>query len=209
MQQLLSGNIRLPIFSDDWLTNKLGDIASMGAGGTPLTSVAEYYGGNIPWVSISDMTDTPKIILHTERKLTKKGLSNSSATIFPEGTILLAMYASIGECCIAGVPLSTSQAILGINTSSILETEYLYYFLDWKKNELISKGQQGTQSNLNKNIVQNIIIDFPPLEEQNLIVEVLSDIDKDISFSVRMQDKVIDLKHGLMQELLTGKTRLV
>ncbi|MCK6491176.1 MAG: restriction endonuclease subunit S, partial [Planctomycetes bacterium] len=112
MQQLLTGQTRLPGFSGAWEVKRLGNVADMGSGGTPLSSVAAYYDGDIPWVSISDMTKDGKTIKSTDRNLTVLGLANSAAQMFPAGTVLYAMYASLGECSIAGMPLCSSQAIL-------------------------------------------------------------------------------------------------
>jgi hypothetical protein len=101
----------------------------MGSGGTPLSSVPAYYGGGIPWVSIADMTQAGKVIVVTEKTLTPLGLANSAAQMFPTGTVLYAMYASLGECGIAGISSCTSQAILGIRPTDRLDNEFLYYFL--------------------------------------------------------------------------------
>jgi len=93
MQELLTGEKRLPGFEGEWEVKRLGDLAAMNSGGTPSTSVPQYYDGNIPWVSIADMTKCGKYISSTERNLTENGLVNSSAMIFPIGTVLYAMYA--------------------------------------------------------------------------------------------------------------------
>ena len=213
MQQLLTppnkGGKRLPGFSEDWKEKRLGDISSMSSGGTPLTHVSEYYNGNINWVSISDMTLSGKYMSNTLRKITNKGLQNSSARLFPVKTILLAMYASIGKCCIATDVVSTSQAILGITTSERLNEEFLYYFLYFNREKIANQGQQGTQSNLNKSMVEDVKLWIPKIQEQNAVVEVLADIDKEIQKLVEKKQKGSMLKQGMMQELLTGKTRLI
>ena len=209
MQQLLTGKTRLPGFSGKWETKRLGDLAEMGSGGTPLSSVAAYYDGEIPWVSISDMTKGGKTIEATERNLTALGFSNSAAQMFPSGTILYAMYASIGECSIAGVPLCTSQAILGIQPKEMLRTDFLYYYLTSLKAQVKTLGQQGTQANLNKGIVQDFKLGLPTVGEQAAIAAVLSDMDDELTALEARRDKTRALKQGMMQELLTGKTRLI
>jgi type I restriction enzyme S subunit len=98
MQQLLTGQTRLPGFSGEWDVKRLGDVAVMGSGGTPISSVPYFYGGEFPWVSISDMTKGGKVIVSTDRNLSAAGLANSAAQMFPAGTVLYAMYASLGEC---------------------------------------------------------------------------------------------------------------
>ena len=209
MQQLLTGQTRLPGFSGEWEVKRLGELAEMGSGGTPLSSVAAYYDGDIPWVSISDMTNGGKIIDGTERNLTALGFANSAAQMFPAGTVLYAMYASLGECSVAGRPLCTSQAILGIQTKSKLDAEFLYYYLMSLKTIVKTLGQQGTQSNLNKGMVQDFRLSLPSVAEQTAIAAVLSDIDAELSKLVTRRDKTRDLKQAMMQELLTGRIRLL
>ena len=209
MQQLLTGKKRLPGFSGEWEVKRLGDVAEMGSGGTPLSSVAAYYDGDIPWVSISDMTNGGKIIESTERNLTALGFANSATQIFPAGTVLYAMYASLGECSIAGKPLCTSQAILGIRAKNNLYAEFLYYCLMSLKGVVKTLGQQGTQSNLNKGMVQDFRLSLPPVPEQTAIAAVLSDMDAELAALESRRDKTRALKQGMMQELLTGRIRLV
>lgn len=177
MQQLLTGQTRLPGFSRSWEVKRLGELAEMGSGGTPLSSVPAYYDGKIPWVAISDMTKGGKIIESTERNLSALGLANSAAQMFPIGTVLYAMYASLGECSIAGVSLCTSQAILGIQPKSNLSADFLYYYLTSLKSVVKTLGQQGTQSNLNKGMVQDFRFSVPSVPEQTAIAAILSDME--------------------------------
>ena len=194
---------------DDWEVKKLGEISKMSSGGTPSSKVLEYYDGKIIWVSISDITDAGKFIGNSTKKITEKGLVNSSAKIFPKDTVLLAMYASIGKCCIATQNLTTSQAILGIETKKLIINEFLYYYLVFHKQKLVSQGQQGTQSNLNKGMVQDLDINLPSISEQTRIATILSDMDNEIKALEKKLAKTKELKQGLMQQLLTGKIRLV
>jgi type I restriction enzyme S subunit len=187
----------------------LGDVAEMGSGGTPTSSVASYYDGDIPWVSIADMTKGGKIIRSTDRNLSKQGFSICAAQMFPVGTVLYAMYASLGECSLAGVSLCTSQAILGIRPTEKLNAEYLYYYLSSLKSIVKSMGQQGTQSNLNKGMVQAFQMKLPSVKEQTAIASILSDIDADIAALEEKLSKAKAVKQGMMQELLTGRIRLV
>jgi len=209
MQQLLTGKTRLPGFSSEWETVKLGELAEMSSGGTPTSSVSAYYGGHIPWVSISDMTGQGKFISSTERKLTDLGLKNCSAKLFPTGTLLYAMYASLGECSIAEAPLCSSQAILGIQPHANTSAQFLYYYLSSIRPTVKLMGQHGTQSNLNKAMIQNFQLRLPPYKEQLAITEILSDMDEEIAALEAEAEKAHAIKQGMMQTLLTGKVRLV
>jgi len=186
MQQLLTGKKRLldkngVRFSGEWKKVTLDSVADMNSGGTPKSSIEEYYGGDIPWVSIADMTKHGKWISSTERNISELGLANSSARLYPENTILYAMYASIGECSIAKVPLCSSQAILGIRPKKSLYFEFLYFFLVSLKDEIKLQGQQGTQANLNAGMVKGFSLRLPCIEEQQKIADVLSTTDQEIA----------------------------
>jgi type I restriction enzyme S subunit len=214
MQQLLTGKNRLldkngVRFSREWKKVRLGTVADMNSGGTPKSNIEEYYGGNIPWVSIADMTKQGKWIASTEKYLTELGLENSSARIYPKDSVLYAMYASIGECSIAQVPLSSSQAILGIRPKSELNFEFLYFFLNSLKEKIKLKGQQGTQSNLNKGMVKDFLLYLPGMEEQKKIAAVLSTADQEISTLQQKLEALKQEKKALMQQLLTGKRRVL
>lgn len=214
MQQLLTGKKRLlddngVRFSGEWTIKRLGSVAVMNSGGTPKSSVPEYYGGGIPWVSIADMTKSGKKISSTDKTLTEEGLQNSSAKMYPKNTILFTMYASIGECSIAETELCSSQAILGIRPKAELYYEYLYFYLSSLKEEVKLKGQQGTQSNLNAAMVKDFKIPLPNYAEQQKIAAVLTTADREIE---GWQTKIAALKQekkALMQQLLMGKRRVV
>ncbi len=213
MQQLLTGKKRLldkngVRFSGEWKKVTLDSVADMNSGGTPKSSIEEYYGGDIPWVSIADMTKHGKWISSTERNISELGLANSSARLYPENTILYAMYASIGECSIAKVPLCSSQAILGIRPKKSLYFEFLYFFLVSLKDEIKLQGQQGTQANLNAGMVKGFSLRLPCIEEQQKIADVLSTTDQEIAALQQKLDALKQEKKALMQQLLTGKRRV-
>lgn len=209
MQALLTGKKRLNGFTDEWKTYQLGDITKMNSGGTPTTSKQEYYNGSINWVSITDITSSYKYLYKTKTKITELGLQNSTARLFPINTVLYAMYASIGECIIAKEEMATSQAILGVRCSDKLNHEYLFYLLYNYKDKSKKLAQQGTQANLNKEIVENFIFKIPTsLDEQKAIADILSSADEEIELLNKQLELYTEQKKGLMQNLLTGKVRV-
>ena len=112
------------------------------SGGTPLSSNPDYYGGNIPCVITEDLTSAGKYIDSTLKKITQLGFDESNVRLFPKGTILFAMYGSIGRMSITKIELTTNQAILGlIPDENKIISEYLYYYLDFAKNIIIKKGR--------------------------------------------------------------------
>ncbi|WP_237185632.1 restriction endonuclease subunit S [Rothia nasimurium] len=152
-------------------TVRLGDIARWGSGGTPKRSVSEYFGGNIPWLSISDLNDG--IVSVSKENITEAGLANSSAKLVPAGSILVAMYGSIGKLGIAGVDLTTSQAIaFAIPDESVILAQYLFYKLLELRPRLISMGRGGTQQNIGQADLKGIEIELPSIIEQRRQIEI-------------------------------------
>lgn len=209
MQELLTGKRRLPGFAGLVQTVQLGSVCKMQSGGTPAASQSAYFDGPHPWVAISDITQANKYLSTTERSLSDAGLNASAAQLFPAGTVLYAMYASVGECCIATVTSCTSQAILAMQPTNRLDSEYLYYSLISSKAKAKSAIQQGTQGNLNKGIVQAMDIRLPEIAEQQAIARVLSEMDIEITALDSRLTKVRALKQAMAQALLTGRIRLV
>lgn len=209
MQNLLTGRTRLPGFNEKWIDVRLRDVCMMNSGGTPSTSDPHFYGGDILFLSISDMTNSGKYIYSTEKRITEDGYNCSSARMFPAGTLMYAMYASLGKCAITKVDVAVSQAILGFHSLKNIDTEYLYYYLASLEKYVKQTGQTGTQSNLSKNIVENFQLAIPSLEEQQAIASLLRTVDDDIDCCITKREKYNLIKQGMMQELLTGKTRLI
>lgn len=196
---------------DGWEKYKLFELViSMSSGGTPSTKITEYYDGDIVWVSIDDMSRAGKYIAYSARKLTDLGLKNSSAKLFPEQTILYAMYASIGKTVISTVPCATSQAILGIIVNQEkLDNQYLYYYLLNMQDKIVLQGQKGTQANLNKEMVEKFDISLPKdLDEQKNISRILMNLDEEISLQKEKLEKIKIQRKAMQQYLLTGIVRV-
>jgi type I restriction enzyme S subunit len=118
------------------------------------------------------------------------------------------MYASIGECSIAGVEMSSSQAILGITPDKEkLDSIFLYFYLCSIKEEIKLQGQQGTQSNLNAGMVRDFRLTLPSIEEQVNIVNILTIADDEIDELEKKLSLMKDQKRYLLNNLITGTIR--
>lgn len=157
---------------------RLGNIVTITSGGTPLTSNKEYYvNGNIPWVKTGDLK--VKYLVEIPEKITRLGITNSSAKIFPINTVLVAMYgATIGACSILKTEASTNQACAALLPTKSIDHEYLYYCLRSIRSKLINKGIGGGQPNISATILKNTKIPFPFFEDQIRIATILSKADE-------------------------------
>ena len=156
--------------------NQLGDLCDVKSGGTPPRGQYDCFGGAIPWAKISDIEASNGDIFTTKESITEKGLIAISNRIFPAGTVLLALYGSVGKAAIAGIPLSTNQAILGlqIKDNGILDNRYLLHWLKAKQPDLMSMARGATLKNISAGIVKNLSIPLPPIAQQRRIVESLN-----------------------------------
>lgn len=156
---------------ENWVWTNLRTIANWGSGGTPSRKHSEYYNGEIPWLKTGDLNNS--IITQTDETITELGLQKSSAKLFPENSVVIAMYgATIGKLGILGMDCSTNQAAaVGIVDTRISTTKFLFYYLTSMKDNLIAKGKGGAQPNISQQIIKEFPFPLPPLNEQQRIVE--------------------------------------
>ena len=140
--------------------SRLDTLFSKGkAGGTPTSTNKEYYNGEIPFLSINDITKQGKYVRYTENHLSQSGLENSSAWVVPKYSLIMSMYASVGLVTINEIPITTSQAMFAMQIKDRDLLDYLYYYLSYFNYRYIHKYlETGTQSNINADIVRGIMI---------------------------------------------------
>ena len=210
MQQLLTGKTRLPGFSGAWETTTLGEVADIRSGATPSTQIDVYWNGPIPWCTLTDITSTPgKYLLATERSITTAGLASCAASLLPVGALLLCSRATIGEVKIAASPVCTNQGFKSLVCKDDVSNEFLYYLLLTLKPQLIERAIGSTFLEIGKRDVASIELSVPTYAEQHAIAAVLSDMDAEIAALERRRDKTRAVKQGMVQQLLTGRVRLV
>lgn len=156
-----------------WPYQRLGEICSTTSGGTPSRSHPEYFGGGIPWIKSGELTDGDVTIC--EESITEEAIRHSSAKMFQQGTVLIAMYgATVGKLGMLGIDAATNQAVCGISTPDELDPWFLFYFLLSQREKLIEQSAGGAQPNISQKIVRDLLIPVPPFPEQRRIVDLLS-----------------------------------
>jgi len=209
MQQLLTGRTRLPGFTGEWASFSLGALAEIRNGGTPRTTVPEYWNGDIPWCTPTDVTAARgRNLVTTARSITAEGLYGSGATLLPKGALLLCSRATVGEVRIASMPVATNQGFKSLVCGDSVDHEYLYYGLLTLKEQMVDLATGSTFLEISKRDVANIRLLLPSRSEQHAIAAVLTDMDAEIAGLERRLDKTRALKRGMMQQLLTGSIRL-
>ena len=180
---------------------KLGDLFIIASGGTPSKNKSEYYeNGTIPWIKTGDLKE--KYVSSNVEHISEKGLNNSSAKIFPENTVLLAMYgATIGACSILPFKASTNQACAAFLPNEKVLPEYLYYFLCSKKENFIKDGVGGAQPNISAGYLKNVDFEFVDLCEQRKIITIMNSVDKIIEWRKQQLSKLDELVKSRFVEL--------
>jgi type I restriction enzyme S subunit len=158
-----------------WISKPLGEVCKTGSGGTPLSSRKEYYeGGNIPWLVSGEVAQGN--VREAKNFITKAGLENSAAKLFPKNTVLVAMYgATAGQVGILRFEAATNQAICGILPNDKFVPEFLFYFLLANKDELVAQATGNAQPNISQIKIKNTEVPLPPLAEQQRIVGILDE----------------------------------
>lgn len=175
-------------------TKKLKEICDIKIGGTPRRGVDEYWkNGELPWVSIADMTRSGSIILETKENITEKGAKESNVKLVPKGSILFSFKLSIGKLAFAGFDLYTNEAIAGliIKDPKELDKDFLFHYLSQMSFENTTSAVKG--KTLNKTKIENLEIPLPPLNEQRWIVGLLEK-------KLRQVRKLIELREAALAD---------
>ena len=200
MQQIFAQKLRFKHYDDDWKETKIGNIAEVVGGGTPKTEIDSYWNGDIKWYTPSEIGKT-KYIDDSERHITEEGLKNSSAKLLPKNTILLSSRATVGEVSITLTECSTNQGFQSLITKNNVDNEFIYYLISTIKNEFLKRSSGSTFLEISRNEIKKIKINIPSLNEQKLIGNVLSDIDKKIFYLENRINKTQEFKRGLLQQM--------
>ena len=185
----------------NWVETTLGDIAEWSSGGTPKRGNSNYYNGDIPWIKTGDLNNS--LVSEVKEYITEEGLNNSSAKLFPKGSIGIAMYgATIGKTGVFGMEAATNQAC-GVAMPYLRMNTFLHYLLKSQKQAFIDKGKGGAQPNISQTVIKAHKIGFPPLPEQERIVAKLDGLFAHLEEVKTRLDKVPQLLKDFRQSVLT------
>ena len=195
---------------EGWKKTTLGAEFEWSSGGTPKSGVPAYYeNGSIHWLNISDLNDG--LISYAEKKITELGLQESSAKIVPQGSVLIAIYGSIGKLGINTIPLATNQAICF--TKKIPEyilNKFLFYYLLSIRNQLISMGKGGTQQNISQTVLKSVPFFYPTSKETqqaivNKIESLFDEIDEGIGRLKTAAQQIQQYRQSLLKNAFNGE----
>ena len=188
---------------EGWAWARLKDIGKWKSGATPSRKCLEYYDGDIPWVKTGDLNDD--YIRDVPEKISEKALKETSVSLIPGDTVLIAMYgATIGKLGITTCDVTTNQACCACCSLNGLSRDFLFYFLLQYKSEFVAMGVGGAQPNISKEKIVQVIVPIPPIEEQNRItaqisklfacIEAIENDNSNLRFAIHQaKSKILDL----------------
>ena len=195
---------------ESWRVSPLGDHCTIRSGGTPARDVAEYWGGGIPWVKTGEINY--RSIQITGEHITRAGLENSSAQVFPKGTLLMAMYGqgvTRGRVAMLDIPSATNQACAALTPGPQLDVDYLYAFCCFAYDRIRDVAHGANQKKLSADLIRQILLPLPPdLSEQRDISTAVSAIDASFALAEQRQASLVTLFSSMLNVLMTGQVRV-
>jgi len=161
--------------TEKWTKKNLLDVCKkISSGSTPNRNNPEYFSGKIPWLKSGELNGG--MIFDSEEKITTAGFENSSTTLFPKDTILIAMYgATIGKTGLLMIESTTNQAICGLECNDDMNSKFILYFLQSQYYNFLQKGSGGAQPNINQDKIKKTEISYPALDIQSKIISQIED----------------------------------
>ena len=199
---------RKVVIPQQWGLPQIKDIASISSGSTPNRNNSEYWNGNIAWVTTGELSSGH--VNHTSELITVKAVKETKMRIYPQGTLLMAMYGqgkTRGTVAILEIDAAVNQACAAITVKDG-KSKFLFYQLKNSYQDIRKLSNTGNQENLNADIIKTYQVPWAPDEEQERISTILTTQDKVIELKEKQLTGKQRQKKYLMQQLLTGKKRL-
>ena len=193
----------------NWTRVTVGDVATIVGGGTPSRRRPDYWNGDLPWATPTDITALRgRTISTTASTITHSGLANSSATVLPPNSLLVTTRATIGACAINRVQMATNQGFQSLVTKKGVCVGYLYYLIQHRARELKRLGAGSTYLEIPKSVFSRFAISLPPVQEQRRVATVLSSLDDTVRVGLETADGYAAVKRDLVSVLISGELRV-
>jgi type I restriction enzyme S subunit len=207
IQQLLTGQTRLPGFSGAWEVKTLADVVERFiGGGTPSRANPEFWGGEIPWVTVKDFATFDPF--QAQESITKLGLLNSAANLIPAGTLITSTRMALGKAVAYKVDVAINQDLKALIVKQQVTVNFLLHWFTQNGEHIDALGGGSTVKGISVGELKRLPILLPDITEQTAIATVLSDMDTELAALEARLTKTRALKQAMISELLTGKTRL-
>lgn len=163
---------------------KLSEVMELIGGGTPKTTISEYWNGSIPWLSVKDFNNDFRYVYSTEKTITELGLQNSSTKLLQKGDVIISARGTVGEIATIPYPMAFNQSCYGLRAKKdIVTSDFLYYLIKHNVSVLKRNTHGSVFDTITRDTFENIEVDIPSIEAQNQIAGILSAIDDKIALN--------------------------
>lgn len=190
---------------EEWKECKLSEIMDLIGGGTPKTSNPDYWGGDIPWISVKDFNGERRYVGDTEKKITKLGLENSSTKILSKGDIIISARGTVGELAIIPSDMAFNQSCYGLRAKDFVDSCFLYYLLKQSVNILKHNTHGSVFDTITRETFENISVKLPPLPTQQKIARILSSLDDKIELNNKINTNLEQQAGALFKNWFVDK----
>ena len=185
----------------EWKTYKLSDIINLVGGGTPKTTISEYWDGDIPWLSVVDFGNDIKKVYKTQKAITEKGLKESSTKILKKGQIIISARGTVGELAVLERDMAFNQSCYGIYANKKTENNFLYYLLKDSIGKIRKNTHGAVFDTITKQTFENIEVSIPEnLATQTQIAQILTSLDDKIELNLQMNQTLEAMAQALFKE---------
>ena len=175
---------------EEWKEYRYTDLATIIGGGTPKTSVPEYWSGEIPWLSVKDFVSVTKYVYDTEKHISELGLLNSSTKLLEKNDIVISARGTVGAMAMIPYPMCFNQSCFGLRGNNIVDKNFLYYLTRTKVDELRKTAHGSVFDTITRETFDNLRCLVPPLQTQQKIGNILSSLDSKIELNKRINDNL-------------------
>lgn len=177
-----------------WQVLPLSQCFHIIGGGTPKTTISEYWNGNIPWLSVTDFVGDGRTVFETEKTITELGLEKSSTRLLDVGDLIVSARGTVGELAQLSRPMAFNQSCYGLRgIDGVITNEYGFYLMKTTINKLKQQSYGSVFSTITRSTFQNIEVSLPPLDEQKRIADILGSVDDKIEANSRLIDSLEEL----------------
>lgn len=176
----------------EWLKTSLIDIVELIGGGTPKTSKAEYWGGNINWLSVKDFNNENRYVYSTEKTITEEGLNNSSTKLLRKDDIIISARGTVGELAMIPFPMAFNQSCYGIRAKEGIDSTFLYYLIKHSVRKLKAMTHGSVFDTITRDTFANIDVAIPDIEMQQRVAKMLANIDDKVENNQRINNNLLE-----------------
>ena len=203
---MASPKLRFKEFDNDWINTKVKDLGEFSSGGTPSKDIHDYWNGNIPWISSSDLNEESIFDIRINRFISEDAIKNSATKKIPKNSILLVSRVGVGKVALTNQELCTSQDFTALTPKK----DYALFIAYLMKNitpRLLDLNQGTSIKGFVREDLISLPISLPSKEEQTKIASFLSAVDEKISQLTQKHELLSQYKQGMMQKLFSQQLR--